>query len=279
MCTSRRTTGLTLIETTLVIATMVLLVGLAVPAVRSLTHSFQTQSGVRSMVEAALNSARTMALSRQNYVGVRFEKLCTSTDPTNPLKNVATAPQYMIFIEHDARLAANGFKAVEGLEPIKLPDTMGVIDLTGISSDSDNTTGIGKLGQLSNATTFSIVFSPAGKVTVHAVRVRNREGVYQPKNDPASLKVSNDDVFNSVDNICTYKRGMFLQDDYPWIDGLGNMELGLGEENSRTGFVIYEIAELRGAYGSGTPWSSYLSGLATQTLYVSPYTGGLISSR
>ncbi len=278
MRAAHRTTGLTLIETTLVIATMALLVGLAVPAVRSLTHSFQTQSGVRSMVEAALNSARTMALSRQNYVGVRFEKLCTSTDPTNPLRFVLMAPQYMIFIEHDARLAANGFRAVEGLEPIKLPDTMGVIDLTGITGD--DLAFLNNSALLSDATTFSIVFSPAGKVTVHPVRVRNREGVYQPRNALASTKISHDDVFNSVDNICGYKQGMFLQDDYsPRNGGNDGVDLGLGEENSRTGFAIYELTALRGAYAARTPWSSYLSGMTTQTLYVSPYTGGLISSR
>ena len=60
---ARRTTGLTLIEMTLVVATMALLMGFAVPAVRSLMTSFQTQSGVKSMIEAALSSARARARS------------------------------------------------------------------------------------------------------------------------------------------------------------------------------------------------------------------------
>jgi hypothetical protein len=263
---------LTLIETTLVVATMVLLMGLAAPAVRSLVHSFQTQSGVKSMVEAALSSARAMAMSSQNYVGVRFEKQCTSDDPLNPLKNVLMAPQYMIFIRHEESSKigglANGFRAVEGLEPVKLPDTMGVMDLTGITSDD----GIRSYAQLSDATSFSIVFSPAGKVVVRPVRVRNYSGVYRPRNDPGSLQFSSDDVFNSVDNICLYQRGMFLQDDYP-------ADWGLGEENSRTGFVIYELAPLRAAYGTQTPWTSYLSQVANEPLYVSPYAGNLISAR
>ena len=46
----------------------------------------------------------------------------------------------MIFIVHDEPKnmggLANGFRAVEGLEPMKLPDTMGVIDLTGITGDA-----------------------------------------------------------------------------------------------------------------------------------------------
>jgi type II secretory pathway pseudopilin PulG len=278
---ARRTTGLTLIEMTLVIATMALLVGFAVPAVRALRKSFQTQNGVRSMVEAALSSARAMAMSRQNYVGVRFQKLCVADSPTDPLNNLLNAPQYMIFIMHDEPAKsnlANGFRAVDGMAPIKLPETMGVMDLTGISKDMDATTGILYLGQLSNATTFSIIFSPSGKVIVHPVRVRNRNGIYRPNNAAGPLQTSNDDIFNSIENICGARRGMFLQDDYPWKGTAGTLEMGLDEENSRTGFVIYELDSLRAAYTSQTPWSGYLSRLVPEMLYVSPYTGNLIAA-
>jgi hypothetical protein len=268
---------LTLIEMTLVIATMALLMGLAVPAGRALMTSFQTQGGVKSMIEAALSSARAMAMSTQNYVGIRFEKRCTSDDAANPIQNVLTAPQYMIFIMHEEPKKiglANGFRAIDGLEPIKLPETMGVMDLSQVTSD----TAIDELSELSDATTFSIIFAPSGKVVVHEVRVRNRDGVYQPKNDAGSTQISNDDVFNSVDNICKYKRGMFVQDDYSKRNtGTDGMELGLGKEDSRTSFVIYELSPLRAAYGSRA-WTMYLSGLVAQTLYVSPYAGNLIAT-
>ncbi len=271
--------GLTLIEMTLVIATMALLVGFAVPAVRSMLKSFQTEGGVRSMIDAALSSARAMAMSNQTYVGIRFEKLCTSDNPLDPLRDVLNAPQYMIFIMHEepAKIGglANGFRAVDGLDPIKLPDTMGVLDLTGITSDA----GIDELFELSDATTFSIVFAPSGKLAVHEVRVRNRQGLYRPNNGPGSLQLATDDVFNSVDNICRYRQGMFIQDDYARRNGTDNVELGLGKEDSRTSFVVYELPALRAAYGSRTPWSSYLSKLASEALQVSPYAGGLISSR
>ena len=161
---ARRTTGLTLIEMTLVVATMALLAGFAVPAVRSLMNSFQTQSGVRSMIEAALSSARAMAMSSQNYVGIRFQKLCTSEDPPIRSRTVLNAPQYMIFIMHEEPKKiglANGFRAIEGLEPIKLPDTMGVMDLSGDQRAMPRSTS---WSELNDATTFSIVFSPSGKV-------------------------------------------------------------------------------------------------------------------
>ncbi|MCU0916396.1 MAG: hypothetical protein MUC88_17805 [Planctomycetes bacterium] len=271
---------MTLIETTLVLATAALLVGLAVPAVRALRHSFHTRSGVRSMVDAALSSARAMAMSRHNYVGVRFQKLCTSADPADPIRGVLNAPQYMIFIMHDepSRMGglANGFRAIEGLEPVKLPATLGVIDLSLIDSDLT----IDMLHELSDATTFSIVFSPAGKLAVHPVRVRNREGVSRPRNDLGPFQISTDDVFNSADNICLFQQGLFLQDDYPWQGGTNlRVELGLGEENSRTSLAIYELDALRAAYGSRTPWSGYLARVkSTETWHVSPYAGNLISS-
>lgn len=274
---AHRTTGLTLIEMTLVVATMALLAGFAVPAVRALMNSFQTQSGVRSMIEAAMSSARAMAMSRQNYVGIRFQKLCLAQDPADPLKNLFNAPQYMIFITHDEPKKtglANGFRAIEGLEPIRLPATMGVMDLSLVNRDDT----IDQLVELNDATTFSIVFSPSGKVLVHPVRVRNSDGVYRPRNDAGSLQVSSDDVFNSIDNICLYQQGLFVQDDYPGRSGTNPLEFGLDEENSRTSLVIYEQSLLRAAYGSQTPWSGYLARLAAETLYVSPYAGNLIAT-
>jgi Tfp pilus assembly protein PilE len=42
---AHRTKGLTLIEMTLVIATIALLIGFGVPAVRALIHSFQSEDG------------------------------------------------------------------------------------------------------------------------------------------------------------------------------------------------------------------------------------------
>ena len=289
-----RTIGLTLIETTLVVATIALLVGFAVPAVKALIHSFHTEGGARSMVSAALNSARTMAVSKQRYVGVRFQKLCTSDDPLDPLKGLMEAPQYMIFIMHDPADPPNGtglvigFRAIPGLEPIKLPETMGVMMLSnpwsgGTAGGIAFALAVGDLAdQLSDATTFSIVFSPSGRLVVHDVRVRNRDGKYQPSNDLGSTKVSRDDVFNSVENICRRGQGRFIQDDYcprknKYPDGA---DLALGEEPSVTNFVIYDRATLRAASaGRGLrDTTEYLVRLDTEErLYVSSYTGSLIS--
>jgi type II secretory pathway pseudopilin PulG len=276
---ARKTTGLTLVEMTLVIATIAIMAGLAMPAMRALVRSFQSEGGVISMINAALNSARTMAVSRQRYVGVRFQKLCTSNNPADPLQGLMDAPQYMIFIVHeDAKNNGgleNGFRAMEGVEPIKLPAPTGVMELSWITRDTE----IDEPLELSDATTFSIVFSPAGKLVTHEVRVRNRDGVYLPDNTGAD--VSMDDVFNSAANICRpVRQGMFLQDDYfPRKNKVGSLNYGLGEEPGCTHFVIYETPRLRVVYDRKTAWTDYLSRLATEAFYVSPYTGNLISAK
>lgn len=279
---AHRTKGLTLVEMTLVIATIALLVGFGIPAVRALVDSFHSEGGVRSTISAALSSARAMAVKNQTYTGVRFQKMCTSNDPLNPLKGVLTAPQYMVFIVLEERKNMGGltigFRAVDGLEPIKLPDTIGVIDVSQIGDDASINSDV----ELNDATAFSIVFSPTGKLVAHDVRVRNSDGLSRPDNG-VSGKTSMDEVFNSVQNITAYKRGMFIQDDYSIRNPAPNQspDYGLGMEPGRTGFVIYECLRLRRAFEKPvrTVWSEYLSQASRQSMvYVSPYTGILLSA-
>jgi type II secretory pathway pseudopilin PulG len=279
-----KTAGLTLIEMTLVIATITLLVGFAIPAVKALVGSFQSEGAVKSMIDAALSSARAMAMSKQRYVGVRFQKLCVSDDPAAPLKGLLDAPQYMIFIIHDPTAAprgtnlANGFRAVEGLEPVKLPSTIGVMADPILLAGGIASMSPALVPNVNDQLTFSIIFTPSGRVVAHAVRVRNKDGEYQPFNDVGSQKTSNDDVFNSVVNICGYKQGMFIEDDYSVV-GADGLNLGLGEESSVTTFWIYDTVTLRAAVNGGVGTTMrYLSELRMhKPVYVSPYTGHVVS--
>jgi len=268
----RRTVGLTLIEMTLVVATIALLMGLALPAVQSLVHSFQSEGGTKSIIHAALNSARTMAVTHQRYIGVRFQKACRSNDPLDPLKGLLEAPQYMIFIVHEEPKTlnlANGFRALEGHEPIKLPDTIGAMDITRVRSDADLDTP----AELSDATTFSIVFSPSGKLVIQDVQVRNRNGYVDSR---SNTSVSADDIFNKKAQVDAGV-GMFYQDDYFTAAWSAYPNLGLGLEASCTSFVLYDRQAFRRAYEKKKAWTDYLRGLSAGAVYVSPYTGDLIS--
>ena len=118
---------------------------------------------------------------------------------------------------------------------------------------------------ITDASSFSIVFSPSGKLIMRDVRVRNRDGIYQPNNG-LSNKVSMDSIFNSPDNITNYGVGMFVQDDYA--------ELGLGAELGRNRFVIYDKTQFDKLNAAGR--FNYLNSLELN--YINPYTGTIISA-
>lgn len=285
--------GVTLSEVLVVVAAMVLLTVLAVPATRKIVASFESASGVRRVIAAALANARAIAAKEQCYAGIRFQQ-------------DLNGDQYMIFIIHDpadpptaAQLAAdpqrtgtglaNGFRALDGRKPIKLPATVGVADLRLVynrrvvggeylcdemrvdsdqllndQADTDDLVSMGLVAKerefsyfTSDCSTFSVVFSPAGRLVVHQVWVRNRTG--------RTGDTSPDDVFNTLNQI-DMGVGMFCQDDYP--------ALGFGFEHSRNCFIVYEKKRLEAAPASSR-WTSYLG--QCDMLYVNPHTGELVN--
>jgi hypothetical protein len=157
----------------------------------------------------------------------------------------------MTFIVHDYDNTglASGFRAVEGLKPVKLAETIGVMDLYTHGVPIADNTGIDDPEEVRDTTTFSIVFSPAGKLVTHEVR--------------ASARNSGDTVFNDLST----SDAMFQEDSgdiFPYW-----------QEWSRNSFVIYDRKEFKQAYKNGLGYN-YLMSLVP--IYVSPYTGTLISA-
>ncbi|MBL7143315.1 MAG: prepilin-type N-terminal cleavage/methylation domain-containing protein [Phycisphaerae bacterium] len=271
-------TGFTLTEMVVVLATMSLLVAFGLPVMRMIRESFESKTGGKSMISAALSSARAIAAKEQHYAGIRFQR-------------DSAGNQYMIFIIHDfEKTGLNpGFRAVQNLKPTKLPDSMGVMDsmvrinhgtnwtdaekildepLNAAYFDNTNPQNLGpdqKNRYITDTSSFSIVFSPNGKLIMHNVRVRNRDGIYQPDNGRPN-KISMDSIFNSPQNITTHGVGKFIQDDYA--------ELGLGAESSRNSFVIYD--KIRFDKLNAIEKFNYLSSL--EPVYINPYTGTIIST-
>ncbi len=280
----RNLTGLTLTELAVVIAVMALLAGIALPAARMVMASFESGDSARSMISAALASARALAAARDSYVGIRFQK-AYNPDALDPL-NLLTAPQYMVFIEKDADPEpngtglANGFRAIEGYKPIRLPDSIGVMDLTLVNrrvlgtavlfadEPIDTDAEIDAPEELRDTTTFSVIFSRSGKLLIQEVRVRNRHGI--PDTAVRAGDISSDDVFNKKAQVDA-GLAMFYQDDAAYLP------MGLGPEYSRNRFVIYDRDKFARAYKAGRAWSDYLAALTTETIYLNPYTGTIIS--
>jgi Tfp pilus assembly protein FimT len=286
MKTKLKQHGLTLMEMAVVIATIVLLVSLALPAVRAFFNSFESQSTTTSMISAALATGRAIAAKNQRYAGIRFQKV---SQPQNSLE----APQYMIFIVQDPDMMAYGFRAVQSLQPIKLPDSICVSDLTVVTrrnstnptnstevqlndstlSDQQRDNLIDEERELTDTTTFSILFSPTGKLVIHGIRARNKDGYPDTNTNTA---ISDDDVFNKKAQVDA-GTGMFYQDDYFGAGQSPYTDLGLGPEQSRSNFVIYDKNEFTRAYKKQSAWSDCLARQARQVIYINPYTGTLIN--
>ena len=269
--------GVTLVEMMVVVAIAALMIGLIIPATNMLLNSFESESGAKSIISSALASARAIAAKEQRYAGIRFQK---RYDPNNP--DPLNASQYIIFIIEKEKEHSNsldyGFRAVDGIQPIKLPDSIGVMDLTirtnrGLTANAaedtsertiDDNVWINEPEEVNDTTAFSIIFSPSGKLVIHEARMRNRGEDYRPIT-PAQSK--HDDIFNSPINIVNNNLGMFIQDDYAY--------LGYGSEMSRNNFVIYDTKKFKQAYNSGSAYSGYLSQL--KPIYINPYTGTIIT--
>lgn len=233
-----------------------LLAFFAMPAVRMLLRSFESEGGTRSMIQAALSSARAIAASEHRYAGIRFQ---VRRDPDTPYEG----RQYMIFIIHDydGTGLANGFRAVDGFNPIILPESIGVMDtLLGSATPLPDVSvfDFDEPWQLSDTMSFSIVFSPTGKLARHDVQIRNRNG--------RTDNTSDDDIFNTGANVLR-RIGMFIQDDYAI--------LGLDKELSRIGFIMIDRREFD--LMSNANRLDYVDMLANDQMnYVNAYTGRII---
>jgi len=244
------------------VSIIAMIVAIMIPSVRSLRKSYES-TGAQSMINSALASARAIAAKEHKYAGIRFQ--CEYKDDTYP----ADAAQYMIFVVSDYKATdlANGFRAADGIKPIRLPEQLMVLEAD--SNDSkyvdfynDPPAGIKTRNSL---TSFTVVFSPVGKLMIHDVRVRNRNGKANPATTDTSAFGSDDSVFNSIVNIRDNRTGMFVQDDYTTE--------GFEEETSVNKFVICERDKFKNT-DKNNRWSDYLSTIKTS--YINGYTGELI---
>jgi prepilin-type N-terminal cleavage/methylation domain-containing protein len=251
-----RQSGLTLTELVVTVAILAVLLGIAVPAAKRLTQSLQASAGAHGLINAALSNARAIAVRQQKYAGVRFQQ-------------APDGRTYLVFIINDDAVKPYvpgnlGCMAAKGRKPIMLPEDTGVFDglvkinySNAIYTDDkwvDNDLDINTNQKWMDANTFSILFSPAGKLVQHTLRVGSSN--------------ANDSVFNTPANVLSQTNpiGLLIEDGNP-TEGLDHLEL------SRTSFVIYSKSDLA-AVNAANRWTAYLSKL--NTLRISPYTGELI---
>lgn len=166
---TKKQSGISLTEILVVMAVMAILMGVSIPVAKQLANSFESTTGTRQLINAALSNARAIAVRQQAYAGIRFQQDNNGNT-------------YIIFIVHDNKATgfANGFRALMGRKPMKMPEDIFL---------QKN----------------SVIFSPSGKLTVHDVRVRNKDG--RPDGDDTST----DTIFNTQFNVDNGLAG-FVQD-------------------------------------------------------------------
>ena len=294
MAHKRFHSGVTLTEVLVVVAVITVLLAISVPAAKTILDSFDNSMNARSMINAALSSARAMAIRDGRYVGVRFQQALNGS-------------QYMVYIVHDPppppddAILAYGFRAVEGRKPIRLPENVGVMDAIRVersykvgplgqtsvsykelefetpSNDADVFLGMsaaymqdGRNVWYADATTFSVVFSPTGHVITHEVWVSNQHMVTDRS---AEARAHTDKIFNWKDDVDA-GNALLYEDDYgQWPVSRYPQGRGIGPEMSRKSFILFDKRKYE-AVDPASRWSEYLEFLPRET--VSPYTGDLI---
>jgi type II secretory pathway pseudopilin PulG len=246
-----RQSGLSLMEEVVVVAIIAMLVFLGLPAIRAFTRSVESGGSARAMISAALASGRAIASKEHRYAGVRFQ---------NKFQEDGKGCQYMIFIVYDPCLPNGaqgnlGCRAVENYKPVKLPDSVGVMDLKIADVEINTDPQIDMPAEVNDTTTFSILFSPSGKLVTHNLWVRNRDG--------DTGNGSKDDIFNTESNVKN-GIGMFIQD-----ESTGDRQ----RELSRNSFIIYDKAAFE-KLNSASRYTDYLDDV--DVIYINPYTGTMI---
>ena len=265
-CAGTTDRAFTLVEMLVVVGIIALLMVFGIPAVQTMVRSFHSDGEARAMISSALACARAIAAKEQTYAGIRFQKAYNPNSPNNPLDWA----QYMIFIIYDPCLpngavGSLGCRAMEGMEPIKLPAGTGVTDLMLGAPDPDrkvaNDGDLANNSDILDVTTFSVLFSPTGRLIIHELWVVNRDQGTNPT-------TSRDDIFNTQTNVQN-GIGMFFQDE---------QIPGIQRELSRNSFIIYDENILKKLPNTDR-YSKYLQDLAARSMvYVNPHTGTLIEN-
>jgi len=242
-------TGFSITEVIVSMSIIAILAGIGLPAIKQVVKSFESASRLQDVVSAAMSNARAMAQARGQYIGLRFQ--CN-----------AGGDQYMVFIEQDDTVWADGFKALAGRNPVRLPKRGLVMDMhlrAAVGDPTDpsyvdiiNDLQIDSPQEVTDASTFCVIFSPEGKLVMHDVRIWQGAG----------------DVFNIQAQVDAGNGKLYIDDD---------PANGLGEETSRNHFIIVDKNKFN-SLPAGQRYSRYLQSLNVNAIYINPYTGELISN-
>jgi len=248
--------GFTLIEMLIVVAIIAVMTAIAVPNVVTMVRS-QKMSSARNTIQSVLSQARAYAAQKQKYAGVRFQQ-------------AANGRQYLVLIEKSG-YDPSGFQAVLNNKPAVLPAGIETISIEvddppfGTTPDQYlETIPISNLMHcLDGARTFSIIFTPTGRMKTMEVKV---------------LPIQNHDIFGTGQTTqLDPNHGSFRLLSYD--EGGGVPSPWCGAEDSTTGLYVYEQSALEEVL-PGDRYSDFISlhksNNSVEQILTNIYTGEII---
>jgi len=157
--TARQTEGFTLVEMMVTIFIISLLAGIALPTIAALFGS-GTEEQACNILSAQLRAARSVAIRNATYAGVHVQLADDSSKQNTGLLHVSFAA----VVWDDPATPGHQFTLAPDFRPERVPGTVAFGKINSTFVSGGNYRGLSGSDDLRSFTTFTIVFSPTGKV-------------------------------------------------------------------------------------------------------------------
>ena len=257
---SKSREGFTLVELAVTVAVIMLAAGIVLPSLATMITSGADAGAYNTMV-GQLIAARALAIKEATYAGVHVQLADDSVVGNEDLENVS----FMAVVKYGPGADSNApvftFRGVAGYPPRRIPGTIAFGQLTApyVSGGSYDKTAFNDPRDWERFTSFTVVFSPFGRVVRHV-----QGGPVQFNRDGVNL----DPLFNG--------EGQLWDSDQANTDAAAQGAPN-GEEGAAA-MTLFDYGEIEARGFDADDCTGYLNE-AGQFLPINVYTGQLFLRR